>query len=193
MLLESAQARGWWRLGPAWLRSSSLGLGIKGPAGGKERAMRRHFVGYRSMGVLGVTALLAACGATSPTVETGGVSSEAPAIVGAEASTDNSTLTSPDADPVGEEAERVREAVRAYVVENPGTAEGTFALPGEEAREASFEDFHTVHRRDAGYFVCVDFRDAEHLYDVDFVASGGDDVRVSSATVHKIDGEVVSD
>lgn len=96
-------------------------------------------------------------------------------------------------DPEGDEAERVRQAVRDYVVANPGAAEETFDLPGDEHGEAALTSFHSVHRHDQGYLVCVDFRDDEHLYDVDFTLSGGESPQVISAALHKIDDEVVSD
>jgi len=98
-----------------------------------------------------------------------------------------------DPDPEGPEAEAVRQAVRDYVAAHPGAEEGSFDIPGEARGDAAFEDFHTVHRADDGYLVCVDFRDAEHLYDVDFTLSREDPPAVVGATLHKVDGEVVGD
>lgn len=56
-------------------------------------------------------------------------------------------------------------------------------------------DFHTVHRKDENtYYVCVDFKDGDALYDVDFYVEATDDgYAMSRHFLHKVDGEDVTE
>ncbi len=98
-------------------------------------------------------------------------------------------------DPAADVAQEVREFVTAWVAERSGD-EGVYAIPprADHAVAGLMADFHTIHQKDADtYSVCVDFKSAEQLYDVDFfVDRTAEGLVVADHYLHKIDGELVN-
>ena len=97
-------------------------------------------------------------------------------------------------DPGTEEAGEVEEFVRSWVADRGGEG-GVYDIPARAGHDVAgtLAAFHTVHQKDADtYSVCVDFRDGENTYDVDFfVNRKGEDLAVSDHYLHKVNGEAV--
>ncbi len=97
-------------------------------------------------------------------------------------------------DPGPEEAAEVEDFVRQWVAERAGEG-NVYQIPPSAEHEVggALATFHTVHQKDADtYSVCVDFRDGEDTYDVDFfVDRTTEGLSVSDHYLHKINGEAV--
>ncbi len=98
------------------------------------------------------------------------------------------------ADPGPDEAAEVEAFVLQWVADNAGE-ENVYGIPprGDHAVSGVLTDFHTVHQKDAEtYSVCVDFKDGENTYDVDFfVARNADGLAISDHYLHKVNGEAI--
>lgn len=98
------------------------------------------------------------------------------------------------ADPDAGVTQEVQDFVSDWVAER-SRDDGTYAIPPRAGHEVygTMADFHTVHQKDADtYSVCIDFKSAEQLYDVDFFIDRTEEgLVVADHYLHKIEGEPV--
>jgi hypothetical protein len=97
-------------------------------------------------------------------------------------------------DPGTEVVQEVQDFLSGWVAERSGD-EGIYTIPPRAGHDVAghMADFHTIHQNDHDtYSVCIDFKSAEQLYDVDFfVDRTKEGLVVADHYLHKIDGEAV--
>jgi len=100
----------------------------------------------------------------------------------------------PYPDPPSEVSDGITEVVRQWVTDQLDEND-VYNIPPRGGKDVSgsLADFHAVHQKDSDtYTVCVDFRDGENTYDVDFFVDREEEgLTVRSVYLHKINGEAV--